>query len=275
MFYFVSKNNKVENLETMPTEDLAKTAFGGDKETFDLFLDVMSDFAVASSNNVNDVFLDENQKPLKSREMVKSKLKLIESEDSALKARLQVIEDKLAKKNDKYATKVKDIVARIKNQIEDKDAMIAKLFTQIDEKMNQIAMLQQNVSTLNQSVTNLNKDVKQLEEKKAEQQETIEKQTEQLNEAFYIVASKKFLKEAGILTGGGLFSRRELNASMINKDSLTKIDIQVCTNIPLTVSNPKVLTQHPQDSYTLRSDTLFILDTQRFWSLSRILIIQE
>ena len=102
---------------------------------------------------------------------------------------------------------------------------------------------------------------------------TVSAQDRELNTAFYVFGTKRELKEQNILQGGEV-----LRNGNYNKDYFTKIDIRVDRIIHLYSKSAKLMTAHPEGSYTLDRDaqgqyTLRITDPNRFWSVSKYLVI--
>ena len=85
--------------------------------------------------------------------------------------------------------------------------------------------------------------------------------------------TKSELKEQNILKGGEV-----LRTNNFNKDYFTKIDIRVDKVIRLYSKSARLMTTHPEGSYSLDKDaqgqyTLRITDPARFWSVSKYLVI--
>ena len=61
-------------------------------------------------------------------------------------------------------------------------------------------------------------------------------------------------------------------------DEMNRVDIRNFSRLPLYGKKPKVLTDHPGNSYSIERKEghfeLVIKDAGEFWSLSRILVIQ-
>ena len=82
------------------------------------------------------------------------------------------------------------------------------------------------------------------------------------------------LKEQKIISDGDV-----LKSSDFNKDYFIKIDIRYDKKIKLYSKNAKLLTTHPSGTYVLEKDKLGqyelqITDPNKFWSVSRYLVIQ-
>ena len=116
------------------------------------------------------------------------------------------------------------------------------------------------------------KNVNNLAEETVQKSQTISTQDKQLNTAWFVFGTKSELKEQKILQDG-----KVLQANF-NQEYFTKIDIRVDKEIKLYSRSAKLLTSHPQSSYTLEQDAnkqyvLRITNPQQFWSTSKYLVV--
>lgn len=167
--------------------------------------------------------------------------------------------------------KLQNVIDMLNSQLEQKEAEIAELMAQIADKNVKIEELTTNVNTLTENNTQLTNTVES-------QQETITTQTNQMNEAYIIVASKSELKDKGILAGGFLKKTKVVPANM-DKSMFRQVDQRNFTSLNIPSKSPKVLSPIPADSYTITRkgdvSVLTVVDAKRFWSVSSFLIIQE
>ncbi len=150
-------------------------------------------------------------------------------------------------------------------QMEEKDAQITQLRAELEAKDVQIG-------ELNTQVSNLNSNVSHLQEETTQKSQTISSQDKQLNTAWFVYGTKKELKAQHIIEDGKVLR------SNFNRDYFTKIDIRVDKEIRLYSRSAKILTAHPQSSYTLQQDAnkqyiLRITNPQLFWSASKYLVV--
>lgn len=175
-------------------------------------------------------------------------------------------------KNSKYqSSQLKQTVDRLSAEIESKTAMITSLQEDLAKRDIRIKELDDAVSDLSGKVTDLSQETE-------EQKNTISTQDKELNTVFYVFGTTKELKEQKILSGGGLFKAKEVMKGDFNKDYFTKADLRTLKEIPLEMKKAKILTNHPEGSYSLvKNDkgllTLVISDPQNFWSLSKYLVV--
>lgn len=106
-----------------------------------------------------------------------------------------------------------------------------------------------------------------------EYEKRLNKQDKKLNSAWFVFGTRKELKEHNILDKG------EVLRGDFKTDYFIKIDIRIDKEIKLYSSSAEILTTHPAGSYTLQRDAknqyvLRISDPERFWSISRFLVVQ-
>lgn len=162
-------------------------------------------------------------------------------------------------------------IVRLNNMLNEKIELIQSLSNELQIKDAAIADLNKNVETLNQDVANL-------KTQSQSQQEQIVNQDEKLNTGWYVFGTAKELKDQRIMTSGGIFSSAKVLQKDFNKEYFVKVDIRQVKSIPLYSKKAKILTNHPQGSFTLEKPDgnyiLMIKDYREFWSVSRYLVVQ-
>ncbi len=164
-----------------------------------------------------------------------------------------------------HSDQLRQMVENLSRQIEEKDTQIRQLQAELQAKDVQIGELNQQVTTLSGNVTHL-------QEESTQKTQTINIQDKQLNTAWFVYGTKKELKEQRIIEDGKVLR------SNFNRDYFTKIDIRIDKEIRLYSRSAKILTAHPQSSYTLQPDAnkqyiLRINTPQQFWSASKYLVV--
>ena len=104
------------------------------------------------------------------------------------------------------------------------------------------------------------------------------KREEQPKEVFYIIADKQTLKDKGLLKTT-LFSKK-INNNNITEENFVKGNRNWLTTLTIKSTSPKILSPNPESSYRLTTNedgttTLTITNVDKFWNVSRYLIIQE
>ena len=99
----------------------------------------------------------------------------------------------------------------------------------------------------------------------------------QLNECYYVVGSKKELKQHKIIETGFLRHTKVMEGDFAT-NYFTKADKRTLSVIPLHNSKAQVLSKHPAGSYTITDEggqkVLKILNPTRFWELSNYLVVK-
>lgn len=168
--------------------------------------------------------------------------------------------------NDKMKNTLEEMVNNFQKQLDEKSAQIEELQAELKKKDIRIQEQDEQISSLNENVNSL-------AQSNEEQAKSIEAQDERLHTAYYAFGLKKELKKLHIIEDGEV-----LRSSNFNPSYFTKIDYRATKVIPLRSKSAKILTSHPADSYTLNREanneyTLRIQDPDRFWSVSKYLVI--
>ncbi len=198
-----------------------------------------------------------------TRDRVNENFKMINEILQRNKQQLDELNRKYSGSN-KEITSLKNTINRLNNEMKESTSRLVELQTQLAQKDEQITQLSQDIASL---------------AVEAEQQSTtIREQDKSLHTAYYVFGTSGELKDQKILSGGFLRQTRVLQDTF-NKDYFLKIDIREVTEIPLYASNGKLWSTHPEGTYEfVKGDdgnlTFRITDTQRFWSLTKYLIIE-
>lgn len=232
------------------------------------------DAIMAAEDQISDATKEGSS--VEQRNVLKDKVNQMASILQEQKDRVAELEAKLNASGTKNA-KLQSIITMMKSQIAAKDNMIAELRKELDNKNADITALTGKVENLTTENTSLNTTIKGQKEEIQGQKEVITSQTNKMNEAFVKIATKKELKDAGLLEGGFL-QKKKVNINGVDKKLFQQVDIRTYKTITINSKNPKIKSQMPEDSYTLVSNgtttTLTIIDAERFWSITNFLIIQ-
>lgn len=182
------------------------------------------------------------------------------------KQKIEELQAKL-KQSNINSGQLKAMVDKMTQQLEDKTREIEQLRVELEERDIRIA-------ELGETVTQLRSENARVQEESNTNAQIARNQDAQLNTAWFVYGTSKELKEHRILVSGDV-----LQSEDFDKDYFTKIDIRKTTVIPLGSKYAKLLTTHPEGTYTLLKDsqgmyTLRITDAYRFWSVSKYLVIR-
>lgn len=265
-----SCGNKADQLQKQV--DSLQTALqqqNGDYNRLNEFLAVVSEGLDSISAQENGLLARSPESPLPSREDMKKGLSHLKNTLQEQRERIAQMEKELAAGQGNIKN-LRGIINALKEQIEAKDAQISDLLVQLEQSNISIEQLTTRVGNLTQQTV-------MQEVKIAEQEEVMAAQDQMLNEGFIKIASKKELKDAGLLSGGFL-SKKKVDMSKVDQKLFQKVDIRNVTEIPIPSKKPVILSPNPAGSYRLEqgdnSTTLVITDPGKFWSVTNFLIIQ-
>lgn len=170
------------------------------------------------------------------------------------------------KKSNAQVSSLEEMINRMTRQMEEKDVEIAQLRDKLEQMNIQIEILSSNVESLTA-------------EGQAKAQ-VISEQTEELNTAYYVIGTKKELRDQNIITMEGGFAGIGRNKKMkedFNQDYFTRVDITQLKSIPVLRKKADIITTHPAQSYKIYGektvDSIVITNPKNFWSASKYLVI--
>lgn len=212
---------------------------------------------------------NEGRKPTQTE--MRERLKSFSEMLSRQKQRIALLEDSLSNLNNKTIQRYRSLVTLLNNQLEEKDRTINSLMTRLNSSNVRITELESSIEEL----TSANKELSNIAES---QREALEIQNSVVNEGFVCMGSKKELQNVGLLSKSSLLTKAKVNTSGFDPSLFEKVDIRLFTELIIPAKSFTILTSMPQSSYSIEraGDTsiLRINDPERFWSISRYLIIQ-
>ena len=185
--------------------------------------------------------------------------------------RIAELEEQL--KNSKYASsQLKKAITNLKEELAAKTQQIETLQIELASKNIRIAELDDAVAGLNQNVADLTAE-------NAAKAAIVANQDVALNAAWFVFGTSSELKDQKIISKKFLQKTKVLENEDFNKDYFTQIDIRTDKEIKLYSKDAKLLTAHPEGTYDLVKDdkgqlTLVITNPNKFWSVSRYLVIE-
>jgi hypothetical protein len=242
-------------------------------QTLVLLNDIESGF---SKINESQSLMKVNLKGIEGKK--NNKREIIGAQMQAIKETLeqnrQKIEElkQLAAKNGKTNTMLSETIKRLQKEMDDKVVVIETLQLELDQKNIKIVEL---TSTIDNQSRNIAEQQTVLEQ----QTSTIKVQDTDLNTVWYCIASSKRLKEAKVITAGGLFKSKKVLDTEFDNTAFTQVDMRNISSIPTNSKSIKILSIHPQNTYNLVKDdnkliTIEITNPSKFWSVSKYLVVQ-
>lgn len=213
-----------------------------------------------------DLQREQNGENLSASQKIKDDLKLISETMSQNREKLAQLQKQL--KSSRYqSAELKKAIAGLEKELAEKGEQIKALQAELAAKDIRIA-------ELDDAVAGLTTDVENLSAENEIKTKTVAAQEKAMNTAWFVFGTKSELKEQKILQKGDV-----LQSDDFNKDYFTQIDIRTDKEIKLYSKSAKLLTNHPEGSYSLVKDAkgqyiLKITNPNKFWSVSRYLVIQ-
>lgn len=155
--------------------------------------------------------------------------------------------------------------------LKDKVAALEEMLT---EKSIELAGLQKALAEKDIHIGKLDSIIADLTRVNTGREQQLKAQEEELNTVWYAIGTKSELKGENILSSGDVMREKDINYKYF-----TKADKRELKEIKTFAKRAKLLTNHPDGSYTLERDkekqyTLTIENPDAFWSTGRYLIIQ-
>jgi len=252
--------------------------------------------AYAKDQALNDFLLGMNEiqynlDSIKAKEMI-----INESTEGQVELRKhakdQIIEDVntiygLLQENKEKLADLRKQLGKANYQIRELEKMVANMSKQLEQKDQEIAALIDMLNQMDVKIVALSQDVHRLTEEGETKSQTIDQQSRELedqildlNTAFYVVGTKKELKEANVITSEGGFigiGKEKKLADDFSEEHFTKIDIREVTRIFAPGNKVEIVTTHPSDSYEIEDKddqkVIVIKDAISFWKSSKYLVV--
>jgi predicted RNase H-like nuclease (RuvC/YqgF family) len=206
------------------------------------------------------------------RAQIVAQMKAIKETMEKNKAKIAQLQ-RLVGKNSKASAQLEETIKRLQSELDTKTAQIESLQAELQQKNIKITELTTTVAEQGKNIAEQSNTIEQ-------QKTTIKSQDTNLHTVWYVVASSKQLKEAKIVTGGGLFQSKKLSATDFDQKNFTQADLRNLSSIPTNSKKVKILSLHPADSYNLVTGadnkiTIEITNQAKFWSASKYLVVQN
>ncbi|MBP1640495.1 MAG: hypothetical protein H6Q17_2078 [Bacteroidetes bacterium] len=206
------------------------------------------------------------------RAQIIAQMKAIKETMEKNKAKIAQLQ-RLVGKNSKAAAQLEETIKRLQSELDAKTAQVQSLQAELQQKNIKITELTTTVTEQSKNIAEQSSTIEQ-------QKTTIKGQDANLHTVWYVVASSKQLKEAKIVTGGGLFQSKKLSATDFDQKNFTQADFRNLSSIPTNSKKAKILSLHPADSYNLVTGadnkiTIEITNASKFWSASKYLVVQN
>ena len=155
--------------------------------------------------------------------------------------------------------------------------MVDFINDQLTEKTEKMGMLEEALQNKDTKIDELRYGITQLRKETEYLKEQNYQQDRQLNAVYYVVGTKKELKNMGLLKST---ASKKILTENLDKSKFKRADKRGLKTIPLNKKKAIILTNNPASSYTITTgadgkSVLTITDKEKFWGASPYLIIQE
>lgn len=235
-------------------------------EMLDAFNEIQEGFDAINEAEGRVNLLSQNAEGNDTKSNIAENMEFIENTLLDNRRKIEDLQQKL-KTSSVNASKMQAAINKLTEQLEQKTK-------ELDELRQQIAERDIKIVELGQSVEQLKSENSQVKAESEMNAEIAKNQDAQLNTAYYMYGTNKELKKHRILVDGDVLKTKDFDA-----DYFTKIDIRKVNVIPLNSKSAKLLTTHPEGSYSLLKDskgeyTLRITNATEFWSVSKYLVVK-
>lgn len=260
--------NRVDSLQKVNKQ--LKTNYN---ETLDLLNEIETGFTDLSEAEHSLVALSlENQGDTVSRrDQMINEMERVKNKIADQQEKIDNLQKQLSSSNAKNKT-LAATINRLQSELDHKTAVIADLQKTISSQKEQIGKL-------TGTVEGLEKDVAGLKEQSASQQATIKQQDKDFNTVSYICGTEGELIEWGLFEKKGLFDNGKLLDLAGTAADFKSFDRRRVHSIPTNGKRIKLLTNHPEGSYTIvleddGTESIQIDNIDDFWSISRFLVVR-
>ncbi len=271
--------NSKQYKELQAQLDSLQGSYGNQKNQLDEIFGALNDIEngledIRKSENILSVQANtEGEYTLSQKEKIENNIASIRSAINRYQAKIE----ELKKDSNIKSVEFKKRLNHLQNQLNEKLTIIQQLKNEIESKELIIKEKEETIAELGNTVTGLQENVEQLSEKNIEMEGTIQNQEKELHSAYYIVATKDELTKLGVIKKGGIFSSAKVTYHG-EKSAFIKIDYREISTINTNAAKAKVLSTHPQGTYSIETiddeAVITISDPQQFWEQTKYLVIQ-
>jgi chromosome segregation ATPase len=242
-------------------------------QTLVLLNDIENGFAEINQNEseMKIILKGIEGKKIDKREIISTQMSVIKDNMEQNKAKIAELRA-LASKKGKANAQLSATIKRLQLQMDESGVQIQTLQAELQQKNIKINELNTTLSAQNQNIIDQQNVLNQ-------QKSTIEGQVTDLNTVWYCINSAQKLKEANIVSSGGLFQSKKIMNSDFDKKFFTQVDLRNISAITTDNKSIKIISSHPLSSYTLeigddKKITIKITNPAKFWSISKYLVVQ-
>jgi hypothetical protein len=167
-------------------------------------------------------------------------------------------------------------VRNLQGKVKDQTLKISEMQAMIDRLVLQIKSQDERIEALQNQLADLDMEYAELFDQYQEQVELALDVMKELNTAFYaygtldeLIANNVLVKEGGFIGIG----KKTTISDDLNQKYFQKIDKTKTKQLTIVGEKPQLISDHPSNSYEWQGNKLVIKDPERFWRISKYLVI--
>ena len=176
---------------------------------------------------------------------------------------------------------LRDDIVLIQQSITKQKQRLSDLEKRLKQSTNYNSKMEKTIAGLKQQLEeqqkSINKTVTKEKEAAQEESKQLTNEVNNLNTCYYVIGSKKELKNHKIIETGFLRKTKILEGDF-EMSYFTKADRRTLNDIPLHSKKAELMTNHPKDSYEIvdrdGTKTLHITNANRFWEKTNFLVVK-
>lgn len=211
-----------------------------------------------------------DEENISARQSLHDNMQNIQQTLQQRRERLEELEKKLRATNRNNSV-LEQTIANLKTQISEQELTIASLTQKLDSANITIRNQEGTIDSLSNTIAAVNEAKQQAEEQNV-------KLTDDMNTCYYVVGSKKYLNDNGLIHTRFLRSTKVLPGDVDSK-FFTKADRRTLAEINCHSKKAEIMTNQPQSSYEFITEAngdkiLVIKNADEFWKKSPYLVIK-
>ncbi|MGB0934125.1 MAG: hypothetical protein ACPGU5_07560 [Lishizhenia sp.] len=168
------------------------------------------------------------------------------------------------------------LIRNLQGKLKQKDIKIAELQGMIDRLVLQIKSKDEQIESLQNQLADLDMEYSELFDEYQEQVDLALDVMHELNKIYYTMGTQEELIANGVIEqeGGfiGIGKKTDLSDEM-NQNYFTKGDRTKTKSITVIGEKPRIITDHSSSAYKWEGNKLVITDYEKFWKISKYLVI--
>lgn len=275
IYFYDQKQDEVLSLQTQ-NEDLNVVLTERDSvvnELVDAFTEIEENLRFVKQKRNQLILENSKEGKLDKKQSIIDDINLMNDMLEKSSKRIVQLEKNLRKSGFELKS-FKKKLTKLNKTIEEQNAQLVALKAELNEKDRLLADLNVKVVEMEAEITNQSKAIETKEK-------VIEEKVNELNKAYMAYGTYKELKEKGLLTKNGGFMWIGRHTSIredFDQEYFTELNIQDTRSIPLHTRKATVVSEHPNNSYTLVEENgmveyLKINNPEEFWRISKYAVI--